>query len=96
LSQLSVSDAQDRKRPARFWFGEDLATLTLVKYRPHHDMRVGEKVVLEDDFNVPTTRHGQPSDPTGVVVVKTLVVKQTRSSVDVLWQDGTRERLDSI
>ena len=42
------------------------------------------------------SRHGRPEEkPHGFIEVRTLVVKETRTRVNVLWQDGTREWLDA-
>jgi ubiquitin-conjugating enzyme E2 O len=95
LFQLDIADAQNRKRPPRFWSGKDLLKLIMVRSKPHHDMRVGDKVVLKNAANLPVTKHGRASDPAGVIEVQTLVVKETRTTVDVLWQDGTRETVNS-
>ena len=58
-------------------------------------MRVGFKVYLKDDAGVPVTRHGQDGEPAGSVEVNALMVKETRTTVNVLWQDGTQETLPS-
>jgi len=58
-------------------------------------MRVGERVVFKDPTRPPFTTHGQETDPASALVVRTLVVKETRTTLDVLWQDGTRETLNS-
>lgn len=58
-------------------------------------MRVGFKVYLKDDVGIPVTRHGQEGEPAGTVVVNALMVKETRTTVNVLWQDGTQETLPS-
>lgn len=59
-------------------------------------MRVGDRVVLKgDNSNVPVTRHGKESLPQGIVEVRTLVVQETHTTVNVLWQDGTTETLDA-
>lgn len=55
-------------------------------------MRVGDRVRLKNSRDGPVTRHGRPAD--GGIEVDTLVVQETRTSVDVLWQDGTRETMD--
>ena len=57
-------------------------------------MHVGDRVTLQKD-NLPVTRHGRESEPPGVIEVGTLVVTETRTLVNVLWQDGTRETLDA-
>lgn len=58
-------------------------------------MRVGFKVFLTDTTNIPVTTHGQEGEPAGSVIVSALTVKETRTSVNVLWQDGTQETLSS-
>lgn len=58
-------------------------------------MRVGDKVLLKDTTGLPRTTHGQEGDPAGVVVVQTFIVKETCTTVTVLWQDGTEEVLRS-
>lgn len=64
--------------------------LTLVRSKSDQDMRVGDKVLLKNPVSLPSTTHGQEGDP-GVVVVHTLVVRQTCTDVAVLWQDGALE-----
>ncbi len=56
---------------------------------------MGDRVNLKDSENSPVTVHGREGEPPGLVEVKTLVVKETRTLVHVLWQDGTRETLDA-
>lgn len=58
-------------------------------------MRVGDRVVLKDSTNAPISLHGNPDTPAAVVPVRALVVQETRTKVDVLWQDGKRETLDA-
>jgi ubiquitin-conjugating enzyme E2 O len=58
-------------------------------------MRVGDKVHLKDCVDLPITTHGQEGDPAGVIAVQTFVVKETKTTVNVLWQDGTQETLPS-
>ena len=50
---------------------------------------------LKDGTNVPTTIHGQEGELAGTIVVSALTVQETRSTVNVLWQDGTQETLRS-
>ena len=59
------------------------------------DMRVGNKVLLKDCVGLPVTTHGREDDRAGVVTVQTFVVKETKTTVNVLWQDGTQETLPS-
>ncbi|KDQ63442.1 hypothetical protein JAAARDRAFT_169262 [Jaapia argillacea MUCL 33604] len=47
-------------------------------------------------LSVPSTKHGRPTDPThGQIEVRTFTVCETRSTVDLLWQDGQREWVNS-
>ena len=92
--QLGAAETSMRQRPKRFWSGIDLGQLTLVRRRAEQGMRVGDRVLLKNQEGVPVTKHGK-SDSHGPIEVRTLVVKQTRTSVNVLWQDGTQVRLDA-
>jgi ubiquitin-conjugating enzyme E2 O len=58
-------------------------------------LRVGDKVELKHVEHLPATIHGQVGDPAGRIAVQTYAVKETRSTVTVLWQDGTLETLMS-
>ena len=57
-------------------------------------MRVGDRVVLKRAEG-PISTHGREGEGPGILTVKTLVVRETRTTVNVLWQDGTRETLDA-
>lgn len=96
MHQLDPVDAQDRKRPDRFWYGERLSELTLVKTRSDQDLRAGDRVVLKDflleNLVAPISTHGEEGD---AITVKKQTVKETRTSVNVLWQNGTQEVLRS-
>ncbi|KAL1940019.1 hypothetical protein VTO73DRAFT_9354 [Trametes versicolor] len=89
---LSPEDAQGKPRPQRYWYGADLGKLTTITRKAEEAMRVGDRVRLKNSRDGPVTRHGRPAD--GGIEVDTLVVQETRTSVDVLWQDGTRETMD--
>src|SRR5262245_40670403 len=93
--ELDPVDAASRVRPARFWFGTSLSDLTLVRSRSDQQLRVGDKVHLKSAPNIPTTSHGGDGEPTGRIIVDTLLVKETCTIVGVLWQDGTRETVKS-
>lgn len=58
-------------------------------------MRVGDRVRLRDAAQAPLTRHGRSTEPHGVIEVDTLIVQETRTTVDILWQDGTHETHDA-
>lgn len=57
-------------------------------------MRVGDRVISKDGTG-PRSTHGREGEGPGIISVDTLVVKETRTRVNVLWQDGTRETLDA-
>lgn len=67
----------------------------MIRRRAEQALRVGDRVVLKDQEGVPVSTHGREGEPPGVIPVKTLLVKETRTRVNVLWQDGTRETLDA-
>ncbi|KAI0751129.1 hypothetical protein C8Q80DRAFT_1155693 [Daedaleopsis nitida] len=91
---LSPEEALTRPRPQRYWYGNDLAKLTLVSRRAEEAMRVGDRVRLKNE-TVPTTRHGRNTESHDMVEVDTLIVQETRTTVEVLWQDGTRDIIDA-
>lgn len=82
-------------RPKRFWYGSDISELTLVQSKSDRDLRVGDKVVLKNASELPRSTHGREGDVTGVISVQAFCVKETRTTVEVLWQDGIREKLQS-
>ncbi|KAH8998837.1 hypothetical protein EDB86DRAFT_2910381 [Lactarius hatsudake] len=90
---LSAEAAQRISRPERFWSGDNLAKLKLVRSRAEWMMRVGDKVILKDATNLPSTRHGKEGEPYGVIEVRVYVVRETQTTVDVLWQDGSTETM---
>lgn len=69
--------------------------MTLVRRRAEQAIRVGDRVVLKDPTTGPISTHGKEGEGPGILTVRTLVVKETRTSVNVLWQDGTRGTLDA-
>lgn len=70
-----------------------MSRLTLLRSLSDLEMRVGDRVTFKDESTVPGTTHGL-EDGTRVVV-KTFTVTETRTFVDVLWQDGTKETVRS-
>ncbi|KAI0758238.1 hypothetical protein C8Q74DRAFT_307926 [Fomes fomentarius] len=92
---LSPEEAQTKPRPQRYWYGGDLGKLTVVSRRAEEAMRVGDRVRLKDRGAVPVTKHGGSSGSQGVIEVETLIVQETRTTVEVLWQDGARGSLDA-
>lgn len=93
IFQLDPMEAQSRTRPQRFWHGSDIAKLTLVPTKAEQ-LHVGDKVSLVHPEGQPFTLHGQGQAAT-VHKVQVYMVKETRSRVNVLWQDGTRETLNA-
>lgn len=79
-----------KRRPERFWHGQDLAKLTVLKARSG-DIRVGDKVVLPDDDTVPVVSLETGIETSSKIESRTLCVQETRTTVTVLWQDGSRE-----
>ncbi|THH34055.1 hypothetical protein EUX98_g169 [Antrodiella citrinella] len=92
---LSPEVASARQRPQRFWHGPDLAKLTLVRRRAEQTMRVGDRVLLKNAAEMPVSVHGKEGAQHGLIEVRTLALKRTRTLVNVLWQDGKRECLDA-
>jgi len=90
---LLAEVAQSISRPERFWSGVDLAKLKLVRSRAEWMMRVGDKVILKDAASLPSTRHGKEGEPYGIIEVRVYVVRETQTTVDVLWQDGSTETM---
>lgn len=57
-------------------------------------MRLGDRVVMKNGAG-PRSTHGKEGEGPGIISVDTLVVRETHTRINVLWQDGTREVLDS-
>ena len=70
--------------------------MTLVRRRAEQSLRVGDRVLLKDPSSVPVTRHGKEEGSQRLLEVRTCVVRETRTQIQVLWQDGTQEPLDAI
>lgn len=54
-------------------------------------MHVGDRVRLKNGIGLPVTRHGEEGVGMGVLTIDTYQVLQTETTLNVLWQDGTRE-----
>ncbi|KAF8913015.1 hypothetical protein CPB84DRAFT_1722037 [Gymnopilus junonius] len=93
---LDIAITENKSRPKQFWSGEDLEKLTLVRGHSDLEMRVGDRVYLKDTTGLPFTEHGKQGDMTGVVQVRTFLVTETSTEVEVLWQDGTKESLNAV
>ena len=70
--------------------------LTLIRGRFDLDMRVGDRVHLKDTTGSPMTEYGQDGDGAGAFQVTTCLVTETSTEVEVLWQDGVQEIVNSI
>ncbi|KAJ4485954.1 hypothetical protein J3R30DRAFT_3443035 [Lentinula aciculospora] len=93
---LDISIFESQQRPQRFWYGPDIAKLTLVRNRLDFQMRIGETVRLKDTTGHPVTMHGREEEAGGVVTVNSFNVSATETEADILWQDGSRETLRSV
>lgn len=80
-------------RPQRFWYGDDIRKLALVRGRSDLEMRVGDRVRLKNNVGVPSTSHGTESQDGGVINVQTFMVIETETNLNILWQDGTEETM---
>jgi ubiquitin-conjugating enzyme E2 O len=87
--------AEKKKRPRRFWAGEEISQLTLIRGRSDLEMRVGDRVFFKNPVGKPWSTHAQSGEGTNAIIVQTFVVIETETLLDVLWQNGTRERLTS-
>ncbi|KAG5653348.1 hypothetical protein H0H81_000970 [Sphagnurus paluster] len=91
---LAPLEAASKTRPKRFWYGEDVQKLTIVRGRSDLEMRLGDRVRLKDTAGTPFTKHGQREDELAVEV-RVFIVAETETTLDVLWQDGTKESIKS-
>lgn len=84
---------EHKERPQRFWHGQDIKKLTFIRAQSDCEVRVGDRVRLKPTAQVeaPVTRHGRPEGDDGICNIRTLLVVETQTSVDILWQDGTEE-----
>ncbi|GLB35998.1 putative ubiquitin-conjugating enzyme family protein [Lyophyllum shimeji] len=90
---LNPADAERKTRPPKFWYGNDVEKLTLIRGCQDVEMRVGDRVRLKDSTGAPFTKHGLEGGE--VVQVQVYIVVETQTTLDVLWQDGTRETIRS-
>ncbi|KAK7468727.1 hypothetical protein VKT23_003230 [Stygiomarasmius scandens] len=92
---LDVMETQSRQRPQRFWYGQDISKLTLLRGRADFQMRTGDRLNLKQIKGLPYTNHGHENEPGGVVCVQSFSVMATETTLDVLWQDGVKETLNA-
>lgn len=90
--QLDHDTMLKKRRPERFWHGEDLMKLTVLRTKSG-DVRVGDKVILPNDETIPVVSFETGVEGNGKIDSRTLCVQETRTTVVVLWQDGSRETL---
>ncbi|KIY45766.1 hypothetical protein FISHEDRAFT_66815 [Fistulina hepatica ATCC 64428] len=84
---LDPEAAQQRKRPQRFWHGDDVSKLMNIASKADIELRYLDRGTLkEENGPSPQTTHGK----NGAIVIKTLKVTETQTTVSVLWQDNTR------
>ncbi|KAG8921952.1 hypothetical protein FRC02_012255 [Tulasnella sp. 418] len=94
---LSPEVSATRQRPKRIWTAEETSQLVII--RPKSTMRVGDRVVFKNAsvaamHGVKPTRHRKSKSPTSgsgsdIIEVDTMVIRETRTTVRIMWQDGT-------
>ncbi|TDL28122.1 hypothetical protein BD410DRAFT_782087 [Rickenella mellea] len=92
---LTPAEAAGRQRPPRFWHSDDLNKLTLLRGLSDRIVRVGDKVTLKSTPPELITKHGRDDELSGTIKVAHCMVKETQTTVKVLWQDGTVDTLKS-
>lgn len=94
--QLSPEEASGRQRPQRFWSGTDISQLTLLSGFNDHNVRIGDKLLLKSPPGEYATRHGKSEKSEDTITVETFTVEETQTSIEILWQDGSRETSPSV
>jgi len=74
-------------------YTQDISKLTLLRSQSERQLHLSDRVTLKKAELAPITQHGKEEDPAGVLHVQTLAVRETETTIDVLWQDGTKETL---
>ncbi|KAI4523174.1 hypothetical protein K525DRAFT_222350 [Schizophyllum commune Loenen D] len=91
--KLDPREAEKRERPKKFWYGEDVAKLTVIRGVAERQLHVGERVFFRKfDSARPHTRHGRDQDPGGIFVCSAFKIIESETIIDLLWQDGTRDQ----
>ncbi|KAF8514320.1 hypothetical protein BU17DRAFT_52682, partial [Hysterangium stoloniferum] len=93
---LDPGIAASRSRPPQFFAGPEMSRLQFIRGRPDSIPHVGEKFTLRDPsialaHTVTPSVHGREGVDGGVIVVPALTVRETRTRVTILWQDGRKE-----
>ncbi|KAG8850223.1 hypothetical protein FRC20_002096 [Serendipita sp. 405] len=92
---LDPSQAQHIPRPKRFWSVNDFPRVSIMRGRGPVVGTIGERVLFKDPakaFNLgilPVIY--SESDSKNQITVDALMITNTRTRVEVLWQDGSRE-----
>ncbi|KAG8896936.1 hypothetical protein FRB99_008571, partial [Tulasnella sp. 403] len=97
IAWLAVNQTLDREaaaakqRPKRFWTMNEFRELCLV--RPRYIFRISDRVRFKNAsvaemHGVRTTRHGHSGVGIGLIESDVLVVRETRTTVRILWQNG--------
>lgn len=77
-----------------------MSRLLLVRGQSDGKPRVGDKYIIRNSSlafqkGLRPSFHGKDGVDGGVVVVRAVVVTETRTRVTVLWQNGAKEEYDS-
>ncbi|KNZ75661.1 putative ubiquitin-conjugating enzyme E2 23 [Termitomyces sp. J132] len=91
---IDSATAETKTRPQKFWSGKDIGKLTLIRGRSDLEMRVGDRVRPRNNTGTPFTRHRR-DDANALFEVHLFIVTETETTLDVLWQDGTKESVRS-
>ncbi|THH08339.1 hypothetical protein EW145_g2772 [Phellinidium pouzarii] len=92
---LTSEEAAARQRPQRLWFGSDISQLTLLRGVNDQLPRVGDRLLLKEAPESVLTIHGRAGLGVGAVKVETFAIYETQTTVELLWQDGSREKVRS-
>ncbi len=88
--KLSPEEQAKRPKPPALW--TDYSKLTLVKAFSERNHEIGDRVrfktqELKDKHGAKITYHGRQRHPVDV-----MLIVETKTELDVLWQDGTRTK----
>ncbi|KAH8835912.1 hypothetical protein DL96DRAFT_1576028 [Flagelloscypha sp. PMI_526] len=100
ISWLAVNQTLDnhalaeKQRPKRIWLGDDLSKLTLLT-RQDERMQIGTRIRLKEGVSSLVSSHNENNMLQKTWTVDVHVVKETDTELDLLWQDGTTEKLNA-
>ncbi|KAG8834341.1 hypothetical protein FRC17_009109 [Serendipita sp. 399] len=91
---LDPAEAQHIARPKRFWSATELSKLSIMRGRGPVAGTIGERVVFKDPsravaLGILPVIYSE-SDSKNQITVDALMITNTRTRVEVLWQDGTK------